>query len=130
MYIQNVTITEIDLHDEHEGVLKLLCNDCEISAFFYGDSFVVGEKFDAEFFNLDYPPPWEVIFSENSQKIKALVSAPGLCSYYCYGIILSINPIIADFGSMQLNIGEWSHDDRIIGEYIYWYINRLDVSRH
>lgn len=100
-----------------------------MSAFFYGGVFEAGEQFDAEFDHIEYPLEWEVIFSENKEQIKELVPAPGLCSYYGYGVIEAINPIIADFGCIRLDLGEWSHDERIVGEYIYWKIDRLDISR-
>ena len=48
-------------------------------------------------------------------------------NYYCYGKIIGVNPVIADCGDMLFDLGELSHDERVVGEYVYFVIERLDI---
>jgi hypothetical protein len=50
-------------------------------------------------------------------------------SYYGYGEIKLIDPITADFGDIQLELGNWTNDRKVVGEYIYWTIERLDIRK-
>jgi hypothetical protein len=70
---------------------------------------------------------WEDIFNGNKDKQKKLVKSNRDWSYEGYGQIISINPIVVDFGDLELELGEWTHDERVVGEYIYWKIDRLDL---
>lgn len=101
-----------------------------LDAFSYGQDFSIGEQLEVEFSSLHYDLQWEVIFTENQEQKLALEQAAEPASYYCYGRILSINPIIADFGDLKINLGDWTNDERVMGEYIYWKIDRLDVIKH
>ena len=125
----SVTVTNIELFGDQEGTIDFTVGDCNISAFFYGETFTVGEKFEAIISQLDYGLEWDIIFSENAEKQKRLDPSPGLCSYYGYGCIESINPVIANFGCVRLHLGDWTNDERVVGEYIYWKVERLDISR-
>lgn len=128
--IQKVTVTKVDYTDELEGTVTIItASGKQVSAFFWGDKFNANEEAEVEFDALDYPLSWEVIFSENKEHKLGLEQASEEGSYYAYGQIVSINPIIADFGDIRLALGEWTHDERVIGEYIYWKIERLDIRR-
>jgi hypothetical protein len=101
-----------------------------LEAYSYDSDFIPGEICEVDIFHLSDPNVgWEVIFKENPEKVNALVKANNDWDYYGYGRIVSINPIIIDFGSISLDAGNWSQDDQIIGEYIYWKIDRLDISK-
>jgi hypothetical protein len=127
---QIVQVKEVEFTDKFEGsVTVVTIRGNLVSAYFWGDTFQEGEQVQVEFSALDYPISWEAIFSENREQKLGLEPASEKCAYYAYGKILSLNPIIADFGDIKLSIGEWTHDERVIGEYIYWKIDRLDVSR-
>lgn len=128
---QIVTVKNVNLTDPFEGVLTFTTQSGSlISAFFWGDTFSNEECFEAEFSALNYPFEWEMIFSENKEQKTCLEKGPEQCSYYAYGIIKSLNPIIADFGDIKLELGEWTHDNRVIGEFIYWKIERLEIRRY
>lgn len=94
-----------------------------------GFGFTVGEKVEVEFSSLDDDLKWDQIFQGNKEKKKALVAINNNWEYEAYGQIIKINPIIADFGDIELELGNWTHDEKVIGEYIYWKIERLDIDR-
>ena len=128
--IQTVKVKKVEFTDELDGILNVVTiNDNLVSAYFWGDNFLQDEEVDIEFSSLDYPVSWEAIFSENKEHDLVLKPATENCAYYAYGKILSLSPIIADFGDIKLSIGDWTHDERVIGEYIYWKIDRLDIKR-
>lgn len=128
--IQTVKVKEVEFTDELDGVVTVVTISGNlVSAYFWGDNFQQDEQVEIEFSSLDYPVSWEAIFSENKEHKLFLKPAPEKCAYYAYGKILSLSPIIADFGDIKLSIGDWTHDERAIGEYIYWKIDRLDVKR-
>lgn len=125
-----VTVKAINLISDQEGSIEFIANENYVlSAFFYGESFSIGEAIEVCIDHLPHDIEWEIVFSENNKKKKGLEPALGFCSYYGYGEIESINPVIADFRSLKLDLGDWTNDERIIGEFIYWKINRLDISR-
>ncbi|MEQ3691120.1 MAG: hypothetical protein ABNG98_06340 [Flavobacterium sp.] len=125
--VQIKTIQKLDLY---EGTITFSILKNEYQAFFYGEEFVKDEILNVEFEQLEYPLDWEVIFSENVKSEKRIEKANNSdWSYYAYGRILQINPIIADFGDITLEIGNWTNDSNVIGEYIYWKIDRLDIRR-
>ena len=46
-----------------------------------------------------------------------------------YGLIKSINPVVLDFGEFEIDKGDWINDSNLVGRYIYWKIDRLDIIR-
>lgn len=70
--------------------------------------------------------PWEERFSRNQERKQCLIKT-GEWSYDGYGKIISINPVIADFGNINLDLGKFTHDNRVIGEFVYEKIIRLDI---
>ena len=95
--------------------------------FFWGEKLEEQKKYLIEFSSIDYSLEWSVIFSENKEKIKCLILDNKNCSYLAYGQIISIKPTIVDFGDIKMGIGLSTNDERVIGEYIYWKIDRLDI---
>ena len=69
----------------------------------------------------------EAIFSGNVLKEKKVIKGKNW-DYEGYGQILSISPVIIDFGDFELNVGNWINDHRVIGEYVFWKIERLDIG--
>jgi hypothetical protein len=99
-------------------------------AFYYGDNFRSGEKANVILTQLGYPLALDTIFGENKRReTKIEKSSQGNWTYHCYGAIKSIKPIIADFGDFQMDLGNWTNDEKVIGEHIYWTIDRLDIQR-
>ena len=70
---------------------------------------------------------WEEQFSGNPNKLKKLVSKGGW-SYDGYGQIVSIRPVIADFGLLKLDIGDFTNDERCVGAWIHEAIERLELT--
>ena len=81
-----------------------------------------------KFSSLDKKLNWENVFSENKNQRKILEKTNKECSFVAYGQILSINPVTVDFGDITMELGDWTNDNRVIGEYIYWEIDRLEVA--
>ena len=97
-----------------------------IQAFSYGTEFKIGQKTELELDSISAELEWDVIFSENRKK-EIKVERKGDWEYEAYGKVLSINPVYIDFGEFELNTGNWTNDKKIIGEFIYWKIDRLDI---
>ncbi len=99
-----------------------------VDAFSYGQDFSKGEIVDVDLTSIDFFLKWEVRFSENKNKEKLLVKIKDW-EYEGYGQIRAINPVVVDFGDIELEIGYWTNDVRVIAEYIYWKIDRLDIRK-
>ncbi|MCQ2189502.1 MAG: hypothetical protein MJZ00_06290 [Paludibacteraceae bacterium] len=71
---------------------------------------------------------FESFFSDNRDKeMKIVPFGDNRTSYHCYGRIINVNPIIVDCGDMQFEHGEFTHDEKVIGEYVYFVISRLEI---
>ncbi|MBN2143482.1 MAG: hypothetical protein JW774_02555 [Candidatus Aureabacteria bacterium] len=113
-----------------EGTVTFQIGNHDYHAFSILDDYPVGEQVEVEFDHLSLThDPWNNTFDKNPQKKKCLINTKDW-SYDGYGRIISVNPIRADFGDIVLDLGKWSHDKRLIGEYIYWPISELSVSRN
>ena len=123
-------ITNIDWFlnkENYEGTVSFIGkNGGIIQAFSYGTEFNIGEKIKLELDSMSAELEWEIIFSENREK-EIKLEQKGDWKYEAYGKILSINPVIVDFGEFELDTGNWTNDKKVIGQYIYWKIDRLDI---
>jgi hypothetical protein len=128
--LQNkLKVVRLNLTDLYEGTVTFeTITGKNFDAFFWGQTFKEDDTYLIKFSSLDYNLKWEIIFSENKSQSKSLEKENGYCSYQAYGQILSINPVVVDFGYIKMEIGNWTNDNRVIGDYIYWKIDRLDVS--
>ena len=97
-----------------------------IHAFSYGIEFKKGQKIELELDFIGKELEWDTIFSENPEK-EIKVEWKGGWEYETYGKIMNINPVLIDFGEFELNTGNWTNDKKIIGEYVFWKIERLDI---
>lgn len=127
--IHHVKIIQIDLTDEDGGIVSFEINMKEYKAFFWGEKFTIGEEVSVELSHLNYPLDWEIIFNENTNQNIHLEKTSNDAEYIGYGIIKSINPIMVSFGDISLDVGSWTNDEKVIGQYIYWKIDRLDIRR-
>ena len=126
--INELKVVSVDLTDRHEGIVTFeTFTNKRFAAFFWGQEFKINGLYLVRFSSLDLPIEWEAIFSKNDAKKKTIESSNKECSYSAYGQILSVNPVSVDFGDIKLRLGEWTNDERVVGEFIYWKINRLDV---
>ncbi len=72
----------------------------------------------------------DAFWIENSQQKKEIVqSEDNRLSYFCYGEIVSINPLMIDCGFVVFSYGDWINDPTIIGKYVYFVISRLIVTK-
>lgn len=99
-----------------------------IHAFSFGLNYEIGEEIDLkEDLNaLHSEIDLDVVFSNNPNK-ELKINHIKNWEYECYGRILQINPVIVDFGEFILETGNWTNDNRAIGEHIYWKIDRLEL---
>ena len=118
---QKIQIISIDLMDKYEGTVQSGINGNDYKAFFFGEEFERGQFVDVEFDHWESHLEWDVIFKENKdRKLKLEQAKDSEWGYYGYGKITSIDPIIANFGDIQLELGNWTNDPNVIGEHIYW----------
>ncbi|MBP9103802.1 MAG: hypothetical protein KBF82_08075 [Chitinophagaceae bacterium] len=123
-----VKVVRINLTESYEGTITFeTVTRKQFSAFFWGQEFVINNTYQIVFSSLDYPLEWDVIFSENKDQRKIIEPDSGDCSYMAYGQILTIKPLTVDFGDLVMELFELTNDERVIGEFIYWKIERLDV---
>lgn len=92
------------------------------------EAFSKGEIADVCFSHIEGTVSWEEKFNKNKDQKKSLIHIEKW-AYDGLGQIISINPVIADFGDIELELGYFTHDTRCIGEYIYEKIDRLDIYR-
>lgn len=70
---------------------------------------------------------WEDIFRANPEH-KVKLEWLGGWKYRACGRIVSVDPVRVDVGIMELAGPVESHDRSLVGEYIAWDIDRLDVN--
>ncbi len=112
--------------DIFEGTINFSIEGVKYSASSFGYDYKVGSKLEVEFDHISDETTWEERFNNNFEKKKCLIKT-GNWSYDGYGQIISINPVVANFGQIELELGDWTNDKRVIGEYIFWKILRLDI---
>ncbi|MFT4857285.1 MAG: hypothetical protein ACI9UV_000662 [Algoriphagus sp.] len=125
-----VQILSVDLVNKFEGTVQFEINGNGHKVFFYGEEYEPGQNVEVELDHLESPLEWDAIFNGNTDKeLKIEKSKNSEWSYYGYGEIKLIDPITADFGDIQLELGNWTNDRKVVGEYIYWTIERLDIRK-
>lgn len=114
----------------NEAIVTFITNNKEYRAYGFPVDFQVGNTYRVELDFLEgVDVPWEIMFSENKNKIKDLIFKPNSdWSYSAYGQVISINPVIVDCGIAEFDLGNFSRDERLIGEYIFFDIARLNIS--
>lgn len=124
-----VEISRLTLHDKSEGIVEFRTSSGNsYEAFFWGKSYGAGESVLIELHHQSLPNRWEKTFSLNVNKEKKLEKLSGECEYAGYGEIEQVDPIIACFGDIRLDLGSWTGDQKVVGEFIYWRISRLEIA--
>jgi len=72
---------------------------------------------------------WDSMFRGNPERRKELIPT-GQWSYYGYGEIVSVRPVVVDFGDFTFDIGDITSDQRCVGEFIHVIIDCLDLRFH
>ncbi|ADB42919.1 hypothetical protein [Spirosoma linguale] len=124
-----VKIVDLKLTDRYDGIVSFSTESGHVfEAFFWGDNYLIGEErlINLERLSLSYD--WMTTFKKNPTCERKLERGPSQCEYFGYGQILQIRPVIADFGDFKLDLGDWTNDDRVINEFIYWHIDRLEIA--
>ncbi|PJI09387.1 hypothetical protein [Clostridium pasteurianum] len=115
--------------EANEAIVSFKVSNKVYQAFGCPVDFEVGNSYKVEFgFIEGADVQWDAMFNENKDKIKDLIIKPSSTwSYSAYGQVLSVNPVIVDCGIGEFDIGYLSRDERLIGEYIFFDISRLDI---
>lgn len=115
--------------EANEAIVSFEVNNKMYQAFGCPVDFEVGNSYKVEFgFIEGVDVQWDVMFSENKDKIKDLIiKSDSTWSYSAYGQVLSVNPVIVNCGVGEFDLGYLSRDERLIGEYIFFDISRLDI---
>ena len=97
---------------------------------FEGKDLYIGDEIDVEISAglYDENESWETIFNGNPQKEKKIEPLGGW-RYRVFGVVCSVSPVLVDAGQMQLEIPVTTHDEKVIGEFIAFRVERLDASR-
>lgn len=92
-----------------------------------GGSSKPGDILEPEISCLDIESPtWEAFFNGNPDKRKEVIRSDSW-NYRGFGQVTAINPMIVDFGMLQLQGGPATHDERCIGAYVSGNIRRLQI---
>jgi hypothetical protein len=125
-----VKINKADWMDNKaiSGTIHFTINGRNYKAYSWCNNFKENCEYNVEFFFLDSGTEWHEMFNANSTKRKTLIPVGENWDYECFGQVLSVNPVIADFGDLTLDIGHLSHDTKLVGEYIWLKIDRLSID--
>ena len=127
-----VEIKEIDWMDKDnpEAEVKFKIGDREYWAFAHPCDFLENETLKVQFEIIEEEILESVFWNENKDSLIKMVSSESRrCSYACYGIIEDINPVKINCGDITFLNGDWINDKNVIGAYVYFYINRLDIIK-
>lgn len=127
-----VSIKQIDWLDKENPEAEVLfeIEGKQLWAFCHPCNFREGEITEVSFSFIEEVVSESAFWDENKEKKRDIVpSENNRCSYYCYAQLINIHPVIIDFGVMTLSFGDWVNDERTIGNYVYFVISRLDISR-
>lgn len=97
---------------------------------FEGEDLCPGDEIDVEISVglYDDNESWETIFNGNPQKEKKIERLGGW-RYRVFGVVCAVSPVLVDAGQMQLEVPVTTHDEKVIGEFIAFRVERLDASR-
>ena len=116
-----------------EAVVTFSVQGAQFTAFSMDTNYKEGDEADLEVrIGLDGPPyEWEEMFGGNPDKRKCLIQKrPGAWEYDAYGQVTRIEPeLTVDVGPFELEVGEITHDPRVVGEYVRVGILRLDINQ-
>jgi hypothetical protein len=127
-----VNIKRVDWIDKEnpEAEVLFLVKGKEFWAFCHPCDFKEEETAEVYFSFLEDEILESAFWNENKEQKKDIVaSRNNRCYYYCFGQLKNINPVIIDCGHITFSYGDWINDETLIGNYVYFVIARLDISR-
>ena len=98
----------------------------QIEAFSYNEEFTVNEEVHIELCSLDQGINWK---AQIAKEKEISLKYAGDWSYAGYGKVVSVHPVILDFGEFQIDSGDWSNDQALLGEIIFLKIDKLDIIK-
>jgi len=88
-----------------------------------------GELADVRFrYVTEAPIPLAETIGENARRRKALEPA-GNWAYIGLGQVVSLMPVVIDFGLMRMEDAGWTTDESLIGKFVRIHIDRLEIER-
>jgi hypothetical protein len=127
-----VNIKQIDWLDRENPEAEILFEICgkEFWAFCHPCNFKEDEIVEVFFSFIEEEMSEYAFWEENKERNKEIVpSNKNRFHYYCYGELKSIHPVVIDCGTLNLSFGDWINDERMLGNYVYFVIARLDIFR-
>ena len=112
-----------------EGTVSFSINSRKYDAFSCLQEFEIGKNVEVFFGCLITGQKWRDVFNKNLNSKKELIKTGKSWSYDGYGEIVSINPIMVDYGDFSLEHGNWTHDEKVVGQFVYIKISRLDILK-
>jgi hypothetical protein len=70
---------------------------------------------------------WREAMAGNPSHKKRLEPVRGW-SYVGYGQVVSIMPVVVDFGLLRMEDANWTSDNTLIGQYVRVVIDRLEIT--
>ena len=71
---------------------------------------------------------WEQVLRGNESRRKLLDPVRG-SGYVGYGRIVSIMPVVVDFGLVEMEDARWTSDEQLVGRYVRVPIDQLEIHR-
>jgi hypothetical protein len=126
--VKIVKLTWID-EDAQEADVEFEFEGNIYHAFGCPVSFIENEKYEVELFCIeDLDVNIDFMLKENTEKQKILKpKSNSKWSYYAFGQVVAVNPLSVDCGVTIFDLERNFRDERLINEYIYFVIERLDI---
>lgn len=127
-----VTVKQINWLDKEtkEGDVEFELNGMIFNAFCHPCNFAIGETSEVYFSIIEEDLPDDSFWNENVENMKSIIKAEDAdWRYYCYGQIEQIHPVIVNCGDITFSLGDWLNDEIVISSYVYFVIDRLDITK-
>ena len=70
---------------------------------------------------------WEDAVAANPSRKQSLAPARSW-GYIGYGRVMSVMPVVIDYGMLIMEDANWTSDESLVGKYVRVTIDRLDIS--
>jgi hypothetical protein len=127
-----VNIRSINWIDKESSEAEVLfeINGEQFWAFCHPCNFIENEIVDVCISFIEDKIPENTFWDENKNNQKSIIQSKiDKWSYYCYGQLISIHPVIIDCGVLTLTYGDWINDEKTLGCYVYFVIARLEIDK-
>ena len=111
-----------------EAETKFQIGDHQVWGFTIGQAFAPGQQVELVFDHVEGKRPLDECLLGNPLAERRLEWL-GSWSYDGYGVIVTVDPVCADFGPFILELGDWTKDEGLVGQPVLWPIGRLDAYR-